>query len=114
MDVKQSFSSQGYFLGVYIIFFTLTSLYAQEKKILWKEFTSYYENGLLHERGQLISEKKSGTWITYSIQGKIQSLYNFTNDVKSGQYAEWDVYGRLTREGQFNKDRKSTRLNSSH
>ncbi|PQJ32043.1 hypothetical protein BST92_08935 [Nonlabens arenilitoris] len=47
-------------------------------------FTDYYPSGNLKTKGQLLHDKKMGTWISYLENGDEKSIQNFKDDVLDG------------------------------
>jgi len=58
---------------------------------------SYYETGEISEIGYFNTNKeKSGEWVSYYKDGKVNSKASFKNDKKDGIWEFYDLTGKMT------------------
>ncbi len=59
------------------------------------EYLSYFENGLLKEKGYYKNGLKHGNWSAYNEQGQATSSAHFNLGKKDGEWLIWDNEGNL-------------------
>ena len=97
--------------AVLFFFFLSHSLIAQNEVIenqLVKteksyEFTRYYANGQIAQRGPIKNKKLHGVWVSYSPEGKKVSQGTFKKGKKTGKWFFWNEEGLI--EADFNENK---------
>ena len=97
--------------SVLLFFFLSHSLIAQDKlnkNQLVKteksfEFTRYYANGQIAQRGPIKNKKLHGVWVSYSKEGEKVSQGIFKKGKKTGKWFFWNEEGLI--EADFNDNK---------
>ena len=59
------------------------------------EFEMKHENGNTYLTGELVNDKKQGTWKYYFENGKVQAIEKYSNGRPVGIWKYYDAKGRL-------------------
>ena len=70
------------------------------------EYTSVSKDGRIQERGFYLNGKMTGSWISYSSNGKKSVVAKFKNGEKHGTWFFYDEKGRITLEVVYKDNRK--------
>ena len=96
----------------FLLFFFLSySLIAQDgvienqlvKTEKYYEFTRYYANGQIAQRGPIKNKKLHGVWVSYSKEGEKVSQVIFKKVKKTGKWFFWNEEGLI--EADFNDNK---------
>ena len=96
----------------FLLFFFLSySLIAQDgvienqlvKTEKYYEFTRYYANGQIAQRGPIKNKKLHGVWVSYSKEGEKVSQGIFKKGKKTGKWFFWNEEGLI--EADFNDNK---------
>ena len=96
----------------FLVFFLLScSLSAQDgvienqlvKTEKYYEFTCYYANGQIAQRGPIKNKKLHGVWVSYSREGEKVSQGTFKKGKKTGKWFFWNEEGLV--EADFNNNK---------
>ena len=96
----------------FLLFFFLSySLIAQDgvienqlvKTEKYHEFTRYYANGQIAQRGSIKNKKLHGVWVSYSPEGEKVSQGTFKKGKKTGKWFFWNEEGLI--EADFNDNK---------
>ena len=94
-----------------LFFFLSYSLIAQDgvienqlvKTEKYYEFTRYYANGQIAQRGPIKNKKLHGVWVSYSKEGEKVSQSIFKKGKKTGKWFFWNEEGLI--EADFNDNK---------
>lgn len=67
----------------------------QKKSITDGEFIEYHPNGILKTKGLLKNGKRTGTWTSYFVSGKVQSESKFEKGKLNGKTATYYPNGNV-------------------
>ncbi len=63
------------------------------------DFTTFYANGQLHEKGKYTDGELDGEWISYFENGKIDEKGQYVNGVLSGEWISYYENGKIHQKG---------------
>ena len=75
------------------------------------EFTSFYDNGQIKERGNYVNGKKHGEFTSYYDSGQVEERENFVDGKKHGKYAWYYNNGMVKGQGHFVDGKKHGEYN---
>ena len=67
----------------------------------------YYDNGTVMMEGEMKDGVRNGEWISYFLDGKVQSTGFFENDVRTGKSLVYYENGNLWMDGSYKNGKKS-------
>ena len=70
---------------------------------------NYYDNGALYMEGDIKDGLREGEWVSYFLDGKVQSTGCFEKDLRTGKSLVYHENGNLWMEGYY-KDGKQVGL----
>lgn len=72
-------------------------------KLLDGNYSAYFSNDNLKERGQFVNGLKNGKWMEWYENGKIKSVLNWRNGYKQGVNETYDREGLLETKSEYRK-----------
>lgn len=67
------------------------------------DYSKFYTNGQLAEKGLFKKGLKNGLWKSWYASGKIKSVYNYKNGLLVGDFVLFDEKGNTIEQGKFKK-----------
>ncbi|MBZ0137094.1 MAG: hypothetical protein K8I27_12045 [Planctomycetes bacterium] len=77
-------------------------------------YREYYPNDKLKIEGALHGEVRTGTWTSYTIDGKPAETIGFAGGKKHGPYKAWRIDGSLMKSGEYANDAQTGTWRSYH